>query len=144
MSFPEPWGMKRERSTRGGLVSPIEGARPSTGFSLASSWLYPPAFQALQIPGTHSGRYRLFPPWPRLIPLPPVNGLSLAKESVRLVPRPEYSSHLRPKGMFRACAWAEDAGHPCAKHRQSLDWLLLFDALLGTRALAPRTQAPRL
>lgn len=112
LSFPEPWGMKGERSTRSGLASPIEGARPGTGFSLASAWLYPPAFQTLQVPGTHSGRYRLFLPWPRLTPLPPVDGLSLAKEIVQLVPGPEYSSHLRPKGMFRAFAWARMQGIP--------------------------------
>lgn len=112
LSFPEPWGMKGERSTRSGLASPIEGARPGTGFSLASAWLYPPAFQTLQVPGTHSGQYRLFLPWPRLTPLPPVDGLSLAKETVQLVPGPEYSSHLRPKGMFRAFAWARMQGIP--------------------------------
>lgn len=105
--------MKGERSTRGGLVSPVEGARPSTGFPLASAWLYPPAFQTLQVPSTHSGWYGLLLPWPRLTPLSPVDSLSLAKErSVRLVPRPEYSSYLRPKGMIQAFAGATMQGIP--------------------------------
>lgn len=85
-------------------MSPIEGARPSAGSSIASAWLYPPALHTPQVPT--QGRFVLLPPGPRLTPLPPVDDVAwLRGVGVCVcgggVPRPECNSHLGPKRMLQ-------------------------------------------
>lgn len=126
-------------------MSPIEGARPSAGSSIASAWLYPPALHTPQVPTL--GRFVLLPPGPRLTPLPPVDDVAWLRGvgvcvcgGVSPVLNATHTWGLR--GCCRALSPVECASHSHAWRGLSPARLSPYGTALGKGALVPSTQAP--